>query len=765
MLRACILLLLVSLVPSVSAQTFTTREQAWIVSHPRVYYTVENFWPQESVRNGKHTGLSREVLNEVTRRTGIQFIYVTPGQESLHRPMMISALTGSLLTDVQRQRWLLTFSWLSTMPIIVAAKDQVQVRTLAQLQGKRIAIATDSEFAPWIKRHYPAIDVVLKPDVRSALQSVAEGENVAAIAYGLVILPVLQHHYTNQLGVVAQIPEMVTSVNMGIDPAYPELRDILNQVMADITPHDAERLFSHWISIMDVWTPTLQYAIWQYRYPLMIIGILLLMLIIAVQFALRSRQRAIRSNEHKSKFLAVMSHEVRTPMNAIIASLELLQHSNNSSIKRQQYIDLAYSCSQDLLDLLNNVLDNEKLIQKNIALNYEPVAVGILLEAVTDSHRPAAQKKGCTLTLEDVRYNPAELVFTDANRLRQIVNNLLSNAIKFTHNGTVLLRLEYHEEKMCITVQDSGIGIDPALKNRLMQAWQQGEHHSGGSGLGLYICRSLVTQMHGTIEISSHVGRGTQVRILLPLQTLSTADTQEEPQQLTLPDFQKKCSVLLVEDHFANRQLIAEQLTRLGCHFEIAEDGERAIQLFEDENYYDVILLDCGLPGMDGYAVAKQIRQLEQLQQRERTPIIAISALHTPLHRASCQESGMDGVMSKPIRINDLADELKKWCHFVALQKSDVEFPVSVSEQIWIALQQDADAFLTAVRQAQTRHMVHHIHRIKGVAQMYHLHELAHFSEALESDLRAGLPPDEWALAHWHCQLKILCYSPGSKKD
>ncbi|WP_159377974.1 ATP-binding protein [Pantoea dispersa] len=761
MLRACILLLFTGFVSSSLAETFTPREQAWIASHPRVYYTVDNLWPQESVEGSKHTGLSREVLDEVTRRTGIQFIYVPPNQTSQHRPMMVSALTGNLLTDEQRQRWLLTFPWINTMPIIVAKKDQVQLRTLAQMQGKQIAVAADSEFAPWIRRHYPAIHVVIKSDVRSALQSVETGENVAAIASGLVILPILQRHYINQLGIVAQIPEMVSGVNMGVDPAYPELRDILNNVMANISARDAERLFAHWVSVVDIGTPTLQFVVWQYRYPLAVISILVLLLILAMRFALQSRKRAIRSEQHKSHFLAVMSHEVRTPMNAIIASLELLQQSDSSSTKRHQYIDLAYSSSQDLLDLLNNVLDHEKISQNKVAIKSDPVAIGTLLEAVIDSQRPAAQRKGIMLSFEDYRSNTTEWVQTDAHRLRQIINNLLSNAIKFTDSGSVLLRLENRDELLCFTVRDSGVGIAPALKKTLMKAWQQGDHQAGGSGLGLYICHSLVTQMGGTVEIKSQPGKGTDVRIILPLKSIPPVVDYENTSNLSLPHFGENCSVLLVEDHFANRELIAEQLTQLACHFEIAEDGESAIQLFEDENYYDVVLLDCGLPGIDGYAAARQIRLIEQHQRRERTPIIAISALHSPSHQAKCHESGMDGVLSKPIRISELAEELKKWCPYEALQTSVEHSAATVSDEVWLALQQDADAFMTAARQRQMRYMIHHIHRIKGVALMYHLQGLAEFSAELESSLRADIPSEHWTLDQWHEQLNTLC-SPSN---
>lgn len=749
--------------PCMAKQQFSSQQQAWIDAHPRVFYTVKNLWPQESVRDGKHTGLSREVLDEVTRRTGITFIYVPPGQTGEQKPMMDSAVTANLLSDEQRKRWLLTFPWINTMPIIVSTKDQVQVRTLGQMQGKRIAVAADGEYAQWIRQHYPAIRLIVKPDVVSALKSVQSGENVAAIASGLVVLPILQRHYINHLGIVAQIPEMVSGVNMGIDPAYPELRDILNSVMANITARDAERLFAHWVSVVDIGTPTLLFVLWQYRYPLIVIGVLIVLLLIAMRFAWVSRRRAIRSEQFKSKFLAVMSHEVRTPMNAIIASLELLQQSSGD--KRQKYADLAYASSQELMELLNSVLDHEKINQNRLALALEPVDPGALLEAVIDSQRPAAERKGLSLIFEDVRSEPFQWILSDPHRLRQVVNNIISNAIKFTHSGSVKLRVSDEEQQLRICVEDSGTGVPPALQKKLMQAWQQGEPQAGGSGLGLYISRSLVTQMQGTIQLESDPGKGTTVTITLPIQTVSAVEGGSSSHLQAIPDFAGKCAVLVVEDHFANRQLLAEQLTLLACHYELAEDGESALELLEEENYYDVILLDCGLPGMDGYAVSRKIRLLEQQQQRDPSIIIAISALQSANHLARCRESGMDAVLTKPIRLGELAAQLQKWFQPADIRAVRDEIPLQLSEDVWQSLQEDVQDFYAASERQQSRHMIHHIHRIKGVALMYQLHALAEYAESIEKSLRAELPPEQWRPEQWRQQLSALCSPLNPVKD
>ncbi len=754
----CLILVLAAVtLPCQAQQSLSPQALAWIKEHPRVYYTVNNVWPQESVKDGKHIGLSREVLDEVTRRTGITFIYVSGAQAQLHPPMMISAITGSLLTPEQRQRWLFTFPWINTMPIIVSTKDQVQLRTLNQMQGKRIAVGEDSEFTPWIRRNYPAIQLVVKPDVRGALQSVEQGESVAAIASGMVVLPILQRHFSIQLGIVAQIPEMVSGINMGVDPAYPELRDILNSVMANISARDAERLFAHWVSVVDIGTPTLLFVIWQYRYPLIVIGLLLLMLLIAMRYAWVSRQRAIRSEQHKSQFLAVMSHEIRTPMNAIIAALEL-QQKPSTPAKQQEYQALALSASQDMLELLNNVLDHSKLTQKQMPLHTAPCDLSSLLMAVCDSQRPSAERKGLKLLFDLEPALQGKWFEADAHRLRQIVNNLLSNAVKFTDLGDITLHSRWQDEKVILAVRDTGIGIASSDQQRLFQAWQQADNSGaqlrGGSGLGLYLSRQLTRQMGGELTLHSEPGVGSTFCCELPLSPCEPGGVASSSPALAA--VAADISVLVVEDHPANQQVLAAQLLQLGCHYEMAESAEQAMCLLEEENYYDLMLLDCNLPGKDGYWLAAQIRQFERAQQRELTPLIAISAVSSVEHRQRCLESGMDDVLVKPIRLSDLASKLGLF------YPGNPPAPaVNTEMQAW--LKQDLDHFAHACDEQNQQNMIYFIHRVRGVALMYQLDALANISDEIEIHLRQQRAIDIDLMAHWQQQLQQ--HSPLSEPD
>ncbi len=740
------------------------QELDWIKAHPTVYYTVKERWPQEYREGNKHIGLSRSLLDDIEQRTGQKFIYVLPDDGQMQRPMMVSTLSYNRMTEDERSRWLWTFPWVNVMPMIAGRNDSIRLRTLSQLVGKCVAIVATSDYAPWLRQNYPGIHLVPKKDILSALKSVDDGETDAVIASGLVLLPIMQRQYFNRLAISAQIPELLSSIRMAVDPAYPELRAILNESMANISALGAQKIYTGWISHADFGMPTWRFLLYHYRYELLIACLLVVLLMWSLRKAIISRRQAQQSEKHKTDFLNIMSHEIRTPMNAIIAALELLRQSKHSK-KRQEYIELAVSSSQGLLELLNGVLDHTKMTQHQLALSPAPCELQGLVEALCDSQQAAAQRKGLTLSLQFDAHLSGRWVKLDSHRIRQIINNLLSNAIKFTFHGEVSLSVHAEElngrlNRLSFSVRDTGIGINAEAQSKLFQAWEQSTENralqASGSGLGLYICRSLTTLMQGTISLHSEPGKGTVINVAIPVEECAAAQA-EESVEMPLPHFFGLISVLLIEDHQANRQLLGDQLALMSCHYQMAEDGETALQLLEDENYYDIILLDCGLPGIDGYQTAQMIRELEQSNQRDATPIVAISALNSHSHLARCRACGINDVLTKPIRLNQLAEMLKRWskmAYGVSLAK-----PVSKKltlHELFKGLSEDERQFEQAMLKGDLRGMIHYVHRIAGVAQMYDLGELADFSSHLEQTLRAYPPPEEWCSQQWLEQLNKL---------
>ncbi|MGY3177792.1 CheY-like chemotaxis protein [Ewingella americana] len=310
------------------------------------------------------------------------------------------------------------------------------------------------------------------------------------------------------------------------------------------------------------------------------------------------------------------------------------------------------------------------------------------------------------------------------------------------------------QDHLTVDIIDTGIGIPDEAKRRLFIAWYQAEsftaRHYGGSGLGLYICNELVNAMQGRLSMESQVGKGSRFTFTVPVEPYGLTNSTQPIAEPVLPRFNHQISVLVVEDHPANQQVIAGQLDMLQCHYEMASEGEAAMNLLEDENYYVLILLDCNSPGRDGYQLTEDIRHLEQQRQLERTPIIAISALNSQAHYARCKLSGMDDVMTKPIVLPELADVLVKWCPEAASRaqyemRQEPELTLQPAMKSW--LMQDLADFRRAAEAEDLRFMTYSIHRIKGGAQMYHLPDLAEYSADIERQLHEAKGDENWPLA------------------
>ena len=369
-----------------------------------------------------------------------------------------------------------------------------------------------------------------------------------------------------------------------------------------------------------------------------------------------ARQAAEAAANAKSSFLATMSHEIRTPMNGIIGMVSVLQETSLSAVQQEQ-VEIISQSADSLLTIVNDILDFSKIEAGLMTLEAIPFDLRSAVADVIGLVQPQAQSKLLRLTFE-IASNIPVTVLGDPGRLRQVLLNLLGNAIKFTAAGSVRLTVEVsHTDSSTIifAIYDTGIGIPAEKASLLFQRFVQVDssttRHFGGSGLGLAICKSLVELMKGTISVQSEKGQGSVFRFNLRLP--ETVALVAEPPSLssnTSNNFGYR--VLVAEDNTINQKVAAMHLKKLGCSVDLAGNGLEAVDLAR-RFPYNLIVMDCQMPQMDGYEATRQIRKFET-EIGKRTPIVALSANALPEDVVRSMSAGMDDHLSKPFYLDDI---------------------------------------------------------------------------------------------------------------
>jgi signal transduction histidine kinase/FixJ family two-component response regulator len=374
----------------------------------------------------------------------------------------------------------------------------------------------------------------------------------------------------------------------------------------------------------------------------------------------RAIERADQANRAKSRFLAHMSHEIRTPMNGIVAAIDLLKESDLSS-QGNEALEVMETSSESLTAIVNDILDLSKIEAGRINLRCEPLELNGFLRILEKSVLPVAQNKGLELVFDWPREQNL-VIESDPVRLRQILLNLLSNAIKFTESGRVSLKAVCEESetraRIAFEITDTGIGIPPEKQDLLFKAFSQVDNsltrQHQGTGLGLVISKALVQSMKGRIAFHSKVGIGTTFTVTLSFPRLARrAEPEASPGDILYfsgkPLLER---VLLVDDVKSNLLVTSRLLQKLNIPADLAESGPEAIRLAR-QTRYGLILMDCQMPGMDGYEAAGHIRH-EAHSRGQPVVIVALLAHAMDEHRRESENQGMDDHLGKPLRLKTL---------------------------------------------------------------------------------------------------------------
>jgi len=399
----------------------------------------------------------------------------------------------------------------------------------------------------------------------------------------------------------------------------------------------------------------------------------------------RLRAEAEAASRAKTNFLATVSHEVRTPLNGILGTADLLVRSGLQP-KQLELASTLLTSGRNLLSIINDILDLSKIEADELQIHVAPFSPRSVLHDVLSLFTPYASGKGLGLAMHVDNRVPAVLG-GDAQRVKQVVGNLVSNAIKFTDRGDVKVNVSWPIgadgfEVLHIDVCDSGVGVPPEARERIFQPFAQADgsisRRFGGTGLGLAISKRLVTMMGGRIDFSSTPGEGSCFWVELPLPEVAGPVPDGHgheysdwtfahggamplpPAGAEEPAQPQAARVLVVEDNAINAMVVEAQLSRLGCACDVAVDGEEALQRLSATRY-DLVLMDCMLPGISGFEATRRWRAIEAEQGGSRVTIVALTANALASNFDEARESGMDDFLTKPCTLDKLKAVLRQW--------------------------------------------------------------------------------------------------------
>ncbi|WEK29821.1 MAG: transporter substrate-binding domain-containing protein [Candidatus Pseudomonas phytovorans] len=743
--------------------------------------------------HGQLRGLSLDLLQRISRLTGLHFDVQAGSDVSRMieqvRLGQADLIAGLSYSPAHARQLRFSRSYLSSPLVLVTRNEATAPSSLAQLDRRRLALVRGSAQAQRLANSYPGIRQRLVPGPLAALQALDQGQVRGAVLAQDQARSLMARYFPGRLRITASLPLPPVHFAFAGSPADEALLGILEKALLALPPAEMEAMVRRWRNPMIVgdgfWRRYggRMLAVFALACSLLLLALLWVRYLRRMQVQLRRAKRdADAANQAKTQFLAAMSHEIRTPLHALLGMLELARRKAGQGELDHLAIEVAADAAMGLQELIGDVLDITRIETGQLQLAPVPVSLREQVARVVQLFEQQARGKGLALNVV-CKGAVNSWVMLDPVRFKQVLANLVSNAIKFTEQGEVLVSLSMQaaagRASVLLEVADTGIGIAQSelasLGQPFRQASNQRQSPRSSTGLGLGISRSLCEMLGGQLRLHSILGQGTRIEIRLDLM-LAAAPVPAAP---LLPQGNPArlagLRVLVVDDYPANRLLLAHQLEFLGHQVQVAEDGDQALRLWL-QHPFDVVISDCNMPRLGGFALARAMREHERRRGQPRCRVVGLTASALQEERRRAKAAGMDHCLFKPLDLNTLEQTLLA-CQATVnragqgppiVDLAHLHKLVCGDQAVVVALMADLaksnreDLAQLGASLAQPPVLAELAHRVKGAARIVPGHALIALCERLET-LCGQHPPNPLqvrraALALKEAMLRLDCW-------